>query len=108
MDDEGDTGEYLMGLVRARQAVEKLRELRGDALVGYIMNADWYAQPDDLIGGWCVVPLDLPPSSGVFTIADFIDERAARHIAWLHNRWLSERRVLRGGLPDLPAGEKDH
>jgi hypothetical protein len=95
--DQGDTGEYLLGLVKVRQSVEDLRKLRGEALVGYMMNTTWYARADDLIGGWCVVPLDLPPSSGVFEIANFVEERAARHIAWLHNRWLSERRMSQGG-----------
>jgi hypothetical protein len=88
-----------LGLVKAGQAVEGLRKLRGEALIGFMMNTAWYAQPNDLIGGWCVVPLDLPPSSGVFTIADFTDERAARHIAWLHNAWLAERRKSWGPLP---------
>lgn len=101
----GDTGEYLLGLVRARQALEQLKQLRGVALLGYVMNAEWFAHPNDLIGGWCVVPLDLPPSAGVFTIADFTDERAARHIAWLHNRFLSERRAEQGG--SLPSLQED-
>jgi len=96
----GDNGQYLLGVVAARQQVEELRKLRGEALVGFMMNTKWYARENDLIGGWCVVPLDLPPSSGVFEIANFIDERAARHIAWLHNRWLSQRTRGWAGLPD--------
>jgi hypothetical protein len=99
---EGDSGEYLLGLVKARTAVEGLRQLRGEALLGFLMNSEWFARENDLIGGWCIVPMDMPPSSGVVTIADFIDERAARHIAWLHNRFLSERRVGWGGLPLEP------
>lgn len=104
----GDSGEHLLGLVKTRQTIEELRKLRGQALVGFMMNTKWYARENDLIGGWCVVPLDLPPSSGIWEIADFIDERAARHIAWLHNAWLARRREHWAGLPDLPPEEQDH
>lgn len=48
----------------------------------------WYARPDDLIGGWCVMPRNLPPSSGWPPPAEFLDEGLARHVAELHNRWL--------------------
>lgn len=98
----GDQGDYLLSLVRVRQEIETLRQLRGEALIGYMMNCKWFAQEDDLIGGWCVVPIEQPPSSGVFTIANFMDERSARHIAWLHNQWNQTRRQGHAGLPDLP------
>jgi len=61
------------------------RQLRGDALVDRVMTSSWYAQPNDLVGGWCVMPVDLPPSSGFFEVADFCDERIARYVAKLHN-----------------------
>lgn len=67
-----------------------------------MMNTQWFARENDLIGGWCVVPIDLPPSSGVWTIANFIDERSARHIAWLHNQWLQSRRQNWGGQLAIP------
>ncbi len=78
----------LLSLVQLRQQVEDLRRLRGQALVVHLMRSYWYAMPNDLIGGWCVVPIQLPPSAGVVEIATFIDEEFARHIAALHNAWL--------------------
>lgn len=49
----------------------------------------WYAQPNDLIGGWCVMPVDATPGvSNMPEVADFTTEQAARHIAFLHNQWL--------------------
>jgi hypothetical protein len=52
------------------------------------MKVHWYARPDDTIGGWCVIPVDEHPSEGCYTVAAFIGEQEARHIAELHNRWL--------------------
>ena len=55
----------------------------------------WYARPDDTIGGWCVMPADVPPSAGSHpAVADFVRERDARHIAWLHNEWLHRKEQL--------------
>ena len=62
----------------------------------------WYAQPDDLIGGWCVTDVDRPPSTFVDPlpgappatgryIAAFTDQAAARRIAALHNADLDRR-----------------
>lgn len=51
----------------------------------------WYAQPNDLIGGWCVMPVDLPPSSGCWQVADFIGgQEMAEYVAELHNRRVEE------------------
>ena len=57
------------------------------------MNDMWYAHPDDLIGGWCIMNIDLPPSqtSGIRQIASVCDETVARHIASLHNTDLTFR-----------------
>jgi hypothetical protein len=52
------------------------------------MTMSWFAQPDDLIGGWCVMLTDEPPSVGGIQVADFCHERVARHVAELHNGWL--------------------
>jgi hypothetical protein len=52
------------------------------------MQMHWYAQPNDLIGGWCVMPADEPPSGGLPEVADFLTQEAAEHIALLHNQWL--------------------
>lgn len=61
------------------------RTLRGDALEQSMLAVRWFVQPNDVIGGWCVTVVDLPPSSGYPEVADFLSERAARHIADLHN-----------------------
>lgn len=64
----------------------------------------WYAQPDDLIGGWCVADVNRPPSTftdpppgtpaaGCRYIAAFTDEASARRIAALHNADLDRRRA---------------
>lgn len=54
----------------------------------------WYAYPNDLIGGWCVMNIDKMPSSAdghfEYAVADFISEELATHIATLHNNWLDE------------------
>lgn len=55
-----------------------------------VINRKWYARENDLIGGWCIVPFDHPPSIGIITIADFMDERTARHVVEIHNTWLIE------------------
>lgn len=52
----------------------------------------WYALRNDVIGGWCVMPANQPPSWGIPEVADFVSEQVASHIADLHNEWL-ERRV---------------
>lgn len=66
------------------------RELRGKDLTDAMMASRWYPQPDDLIGGWCVMPVDEPPSGGCFAVADFISQEIAEHIAELHNASLEK------------------
>jgi hypothetical protein len=61
------------------------RALTGADLVTAVTAATWYAWPDDTIGGWCVMPYDGPPSTGVPAAAWFMGETLARHIAQLHN-----------------------
>jgi hypothetical protein len=68
--------------------VEQWRQLRGPDLVKAMLSARWYARPDDLIGGWCVMPCDLPPSSGAPEVGGFMCEEHARHVADLHNQAL--------------------
>jgi excisionase family DNA binding protein len=53
------------------------------------LEIPWYAEPDDLIGDWCVMTTPGPPSGGEgFAIASFLNGDAARHIADLHNATL--------------------
>ncbi len=51
----------------------------------------WYAMPNDLIGGYCVMPVDEYPSQGVPEVADFTSRELAEHIANLHNEWLERQ-----------------
>lgn len=48
----------------------------------------WFARENDIIGGWCVTPVDEPPSHGVTEVASFTSKELADHIAFLHNQWL--------------------
>jgi len=57
------------------------------------LSVKWYAQPDDLIGGWCVSIIDRPPSEGPGNIGDFMSEDIARHVVETHNRWLFLERI---------------
>lgn len=53
------------------------------------IEAQWYVKPNDLIGGWCIMPMDCTPGEaprGVYEVADFCDKETAEHIAELHNR----------------------
>lgn len=77
--------------------MDKAKEYKPDLL------ARWYAVPDDMIGGWCIMnhPTITPatldsrrgdPSGhqqrGIACIGDMMFEEAAHHIAKLHNDWL--------------------
>ncbi|BAL87171.1 hypothetical protein AMIS_19510 [Actinoplanes missouriensis 431] len=68
------------------------RHLRGNDLVDAQLAARWYVHADDTIGGWVVMPADLPPSSGVPAVASFLAEATARYIAELHNANLLQAR----------------
>lgn len=72
------------------QETLRLRSLRGPALEEAVLLARWHAKPNDLIGGWCVMPVDESPSDGCFEVADFVSMKAAQHIAELHNSSLPE------------------
>lgn len=55
------------------------------------LRAKWYAKPNDLIGGWCVMDTDATPGeSNRPEVADFTSERMANHIAYLHNDWVEK------------------
>jgi hypothetical protein len=42
--------------------------------------------PNDLIGGWCIMPVPVTPGTVyVPEVADFLSERNARYMANLHN-----------------------
>lgn len=54
---------------------------------GYL-DCEWFAVENDLIGGWCVMPVNESPSHGVPEVADFTTKELAEHIANIHNTWL--------------------
>ena len=63
-----------------------LQALRGDTLSQYLEQIPWYAMPNDLIGGWCIMPVPLTPGTVyVPEVADFLSERNARYMVNLHN-----------------------
>jgi hypothetical protein len=64
------------------------------------LNVKWYAQPNDLIGGWCVSIIDKPPSQGPGDIGNFITEEMARHVVEIHNNWLHVK-VIKNELEKL-------
>ncbi|GAA0493685.1 hypothetical protein Ade02nite_21290 [Paractinoplanes deccanensis] len=68
--------------------LEHWRSLRGDDLNRALLAACWYARPNDLIGGWSVMPVDQPPSSGYPEVGCFLSRPVAEHIAALHNAGL--------------------
>lgn len=52
----------------------------------------WRTEVDDEIGGWCVVVNRVgTPATGNPSVAAFIHEEHARHIAELHNAWLDRK-----------------
>lgn len=71
------------------------------------LGARWYVHPNDLIGGWCVMDVDQPPSAGPGTVADVVTEGVARHIADLHNRALDGVGGTAAGA-GVPAGRAAH
>jgi len=53
----------------------------------------WYVKENDLIGGWCVMPVDFTPADAprdVCSVADFTTETDAQFIAVIH-----------GAIPEL-------
>lgn len=81
-----------------QRTLTEWRALRGPGMVDALMAARWYPQPNDLIGGWCVMPVDQPPSAGYPEVAETMSEDVARHIADLHNATLND-----GGADGGPA-----
>jgi hypothetical protein len=53
-----------------------------------VLEAPWYVQPNDLIGGWCVTAINEPPSTGRGpAVADMVlDKAIAERIVKDHNR----------------------
>lgn len=63
------------------------------------MSVPWYAVPDTTIGGWSVSTVDLPTHLQLgIEVASFVCKDAARHIAALHNQWLTDVAKLSGDI----------
>lgn len=51
----------------------------------------WYAKPDDLVGGWCIMNVDKTPAfcnffeANEIQIGCFLSEDIAKRIVRLHN-----------------------
>lgn len=60
-------------------------DLRGADLDRAQLASRWWVHADDTIGGWAIMPADLPPSSGIPAVATFLSRAAAVHIVELHN-----------------------
>ena len=64
-----------------------------------LLGERWYAVPNVLIGGWCIVNRDVEDNGalgagladGAREIGHFISEAVARHIVDLHNASLDQR-----------------
>jgi hypothetical protein len=69
--------------------VGEWRELRGPDLVDAMRRATWYAHFNDEVGGWSVMPIDQPTSSGAPEVGCFLAEQIARDIADDHNNKLT-------------------
>lgn len=65
--------------------IEFLKTLTGPELEEEVLKRKWFVHPNDLIGGHCIMPVDAPPSSGCFEVADFISKKVADHVVRLHN-----------------------
>ena len=51
-----------------------------------LIDSDWEARPDTLIGGWCIQPREEPPvHDGGIYVGSMLGEKIARHVAHLHN-----------------------
>lgn len=64
------------------------------------IGSKWYAQPNDLIGGWCVMDVNMTPANAsaaenmgdaLHEVACFTTREEAEHIAGLHNEWVKSQ-----------------
>lgn len=69
-----------------KDEADRLRPRYAAACESLVMDGPWYARKNDTIGGWCVMPVDLPPSTGIPTVGDFMNESVARYVAYTHNK----------------------
>lgn len=68
---------------RRRDLIRRNQEITRKGHINY----RWYVKENDVIGGWCVMPIDEPPSWGISAVANFISKDCAQHVTNLHNEW---------------------
>lgn len=60
--------------------------------VDEVLRSEWFVCVNDEIGGYEIRTEPGPTSMNYGTpVADFISERIAHHIVWLHDEWLDGR-----------------
>ncbi len=74
--------------------LDEIRKLRGKHLVAYAKSCWWYVKPNDLVGGWSVMPGDFYPSDGCWEIASCFSLATAEEIVRLHNREVSAEAIF--------------
>lgn len=73
------------------------KALDTDTLPEAFRRCRWYPRVDDRTGtGWAVMPVDLPPSCGVYAVGWFMDQATAELVTREHNAF----------LPDTTIGER--
>lgn len=62
------------------------------------LTVRWAPVEDDTIGGWCVIDAADPrtPAEGAVSIASFVTQDVAEHMATFHNRWLAGELYIEG------------
>lgn len=83
---------YIQNWAHATEDPYGIVGLRGQPLIDKMLASRWYAVEDDLIGGWCVMPVPLQPSYGYPEVGSFLSKDIAEHITDLHNMDLHDQR----------------
>lgn len=64
------------------------------ALLEAFRRCRWYPRVDDRTGaGWAVMPVDLPPSCGIYAVGWFMHQDTAELTAREHNAFLPETTI---------------
>ena len=50
-----------------------------------VLKIWWYAKPNDVVGGWSIMPVDETPSQGGWEVGTFLTREVAEHLTFLHN-----------------------
>jgi hypothetical protein len=64
-----------------------------------ILSLHWYALPDDVVGGWCIMTANVPPSQvnwrdptedTTYRVGSFLSKEIAEYVVSLHNSNISD------------------